>query len=65
MPNGGSIIDDENGIEGAEYLFVEGKVTTTDGKPLENVMVETWETDEEGSSPVNHYPRLFSSRYGA
>lgn len=49
VPNGASIIDDTNGIDaGAEYLYVEGQVTDTDGKPLKDVLVETWETDDEG-----------------
>lgn len=49
VPNGGSIIDDKDGIGESEYLYVEGQVTNTDGKPLQNVVVETWETDDEGS----------------
>lgn len=48
VPNGGSIIDDKDGIGESEYLYVEGQVTNTDGKPLQNVVVETWETDDEG-----------------
>ena len=47
---GGTIIDDEHGIGNAEYLFLEGRVLTTDGKPIDDAVVETWETDENGVS---------------
>lgn len=48
VSNGESIIDDANGIGESEYLYVEGQVTDTDGKPVKDVVVETWETDDEG-----------------
>ena len=32
-----------------EYLFVEGRVLDTDGKPVPNAVIETWETDENGA----------------
>ncbi|KAL1731830.1 Intradiol ring-cleavage dioxygenase [Schizophyllum commune] len=31
-----------------EYLFVEGRVLDTDGNPVPNAVIETWETDENG-----------------
>ena len=51
---GGAIIDDEHGIGNAEYLFLEGRVLTTDGKPIDGAVVETWETDENGAFIQKH-----------
>ena len=31
-----------------EYMFVEGTVKGTDGKPIPDVTIETWETDDHG-----------------
>jgi len=31
-----------------EYLYVEGRVLDTSGKPVPNATIETWETDENG-----------------
>ncbi|EIW85817.1 aromatic compound dioxygenase [Coniophora puteana RWD-64-598 SS2] len=31
-----------------EYMFVEGTVKGTDGKPIPNVTIDTWETDDHG-----------------
>lgn len=54
---GGAIIDDEHGIGNAEYLFLEGRVLTTDGKPIDGAVVETWETDENGLYDVQYNVR--------
>lgn len=31
-----------------EYLFVEGHVRSTSGKPIAGALIETWETDSHG-----------------
>jgi len=31
-----------------EYLLVEGRVLNTEGKPISDAVIETWETDENG-----------------
>lgn len=31
-----------------DYMFVEGKVTDVDGKPIANAIIDTWETDGHG-----------------
>lgn len=41
---GGTIASEGKG----EYMFVEGRVLSTDGKPIPNAVIETWETDEFG-----------------
>ena len=33
-----------------EYLYVEGRVLSTDGKPVPDATIETWETDGQGLS---------------
>ncbi|KAI0670514.1 aromatic compound dioxygenase [Trametes maxima] len=42
--NGDSIASDGKG----EYMYVEGRVLSTDGSPVPNAMIETWETDGHG-----------------
>lgn len=32
-----------------EYMYVEGQVLSTDGKPIPDAVIETWETDELGT----------------
>jgi protocatechuate 3,4-dioxygenase beta subunit len=31
-----------------DYMLVEGCVLSTDGTPVPNAVIETWETDENG-----------------
>jgi protocatechuate 3,4-dioxygenase beta subunit len=31
-----------------EYMYVEGRVLTTDGQPIPNAVIDTWETDADG-----------------
>lgn len=31
-----------------DYLFVEGRVTDTNGKPIPNATIDTWEVDGNG-----------------
>jgi len=42
--NGDSIASEGKG----EYMYVEGQVIDTHGKPVPNALIETWETDEFG-----------------
>ena len=42
-----------------EHMFVEGRVLTTDGKPIPGAVVETWETDGEGE-PTTFYVSMSS-----
>ncbi|KAI0646920.1 aromatic compound dioxygenase [Trametes meyenii] len=42
--NGDSIASDGKG----GYMYVEGRVLSTDGSPVPNAMIETWETDGHG-----------------
>ncbi|KAK4052892.1 hypothetical protein OIO90_004168 [Microbotryomycetes sp. JL221] len=44
VPNGGSIASEGKG----EYMYVKGRVTDTQGKPVADCTIETWETDDEG-----------------
>ena len=41
-----------------EYLYLEGRVLTTDSAPIAGATIETWETDQHGMllSP-DHYLR--------
>ncbi|KAI0049215.1 aromatic compound dioxygenase [Auriscalpium vulgare] len=40
-----------------EYMFVEGRVLATDGTPISNAAIETWETDANG-----YYDTQYSDR---
>ncbi|KAG1802255.1 Intradiol ring-cleavage dioxygenase [Suillus plorans] len=31
-----------------DYMYVEGRILTTDGQPIPNAVIETWETDDHG-----------------
>ncbi|EPQ52090.1 dioxygenase family protein [Gloeophyllum trabeum ATCC 11539] len=42
--NGDSIASEGKG----QYMYVEGRVIDTHGKPVPNALIETWETDEYG-----------------
>jgi protocatechuate 3,4-dioxygenase beta subunit len=49
-----------------EHMFVEGRVLTTDGKPIPGAVVETWETDGEGELAffdVSMFSRLMMDRH--
>jgi protocatechuate 3,4-dioxygenase beta subunit len=43
--NGESIASEGKG----EYMYVEGRVLDTKGKPVPNATIETWETDDNGA----------------
>lgn len=32
-----------------DYMYVEGRVTDLQGKPIPNAVIDTWETDGHGS----------------
>jgi hypothetical protein len=42
-----------------EYLFVEGRVLGTDGRPIPNAVIETWETDADGDCISSLAPIFF------
>ncbi|KAI0361951.1 aromatic compound dioxygenase [Trametes cingulata] len=44
VENGDSIASEGKG----EYMYVEGRVLSTDGTPIPNATIETWETDADG-----------------
>ncbi|KAJ3485594.1 hypothetical protein NLI96_g4850 [Meripilus lineatus] len=44
VEQGGSIASEGKG----QYMYVEGRVLSTDGKPIPGAIIETWETDEFG-----------------
>lgn len=44
VDNGDSIASEGKG----EYLYVEGRVLSTDGTPIPGALIETWETDSWG-----------------
>lgn len=31
-----------------DYMYVEGRILTTEGEPVPNAVIETWETDADG-----------------
>ncbi|KAG1747391.1 Intradiol ring-cleavage dioxygenase [Suillus lakei] len=39
-----------------DYMYVEGRVLTTDGQPIPNAVIETWEADADG-----HYDTRFEN----
>jgi protocatechuate 3,4-dioxygenase beta subunit len=39
-------------------MFVEGRVLATDGKPIPNAVIETWETDEFGMHALDNFTTL-------
>jgi protocatechuate 3,4-dioxygenase beta subunit len=51
---GGSIATEGKG----EYMYVEGRVLNTDGKPIPDAVIETWEADSNGMLP-NSLPILY------
>ncbi|THH32636.1 hypothetical protein EUX98_g1565 [Antrodiella citrinella] len=47
VAQGDSIASEGSG----EYMYVEGRVISTDGTPVAGAVIETWETDENGTHP--------------
>lgn len=45
--------DIQGGMKG-DPLYAEGRVTTTDGKPLANAIVDVWHSDDDGYYDVQH-----------
>lgn len=45
---GGSIASEDKG----EYMYVEGRVLTTEGKPIAGAIIDTWEADQHGKAAV-------------
>ncbi|KAG9309954.1 aromatic compound dioxygenase [Chiua virens] len=50
---GGSIASEGKG----DYMYVEGRVLTTEGEPIADAVIETWETDDKG-----YYDTQYSDR---
>jgi len=44
VSHGDSIASEGKG----EYMYVEGRVLDTEGKPISNALIDTWETDDTG-----------------
>ncbi|KAF8437973.1 Intradiol ring-cleavage dioxygenase [Boletus edulis BED1] len=44
IENGGSIASDDKG----EYMYVEGRILTTEGEPIAGAVINTWEADNNG-----------------
>ncbi|KAG0693679.1 Intradiol ring-cleavage dioxygenase [Suillus ampliporus] len=40
-----------------DYMYVEGRVLTTDGQPIPNAIIDTWETDANGLYDVEYADR--------
>jgi len=51
---GGSIASEGKG----DYMFVEGKVTDIEGKPVANAIIDTWETDGHGQYDTQYEDRV-------
>jgi protocatechuate 3,4-dioxygenase beta subunit len=47
---GGSIASEGKG----EYMYVEGRVLTTEGEPIADAVIETWEADHNGMNSIGH-----------
>ena len=45
---GGSIASEGKG----EYMYVEGRVLTTEGEPIADAVIDTWETDHNGMALI-------------
>ena len=45
VPLGDSIASEGKG----DYMYVEGKILSTDGAPVPDAIIETWETDGHGT----------------
>ncbi|KAG1849967.1 Intradiol ring-cleavage dioxygenase [Suillus subluteus] len=40
-----------------DYMYVEGRILTTDGQPIPNAVIETWETDANGFYDIQYEDR--------
>jgi protocatechuate 3,4-dioxygenase beta subunit len=63
VPHGESIASEGKG----DYMYVEGRVLSTEGKPIANASLETWETDSLGGysiiAPITQYHSTFAGYY--
>ncbi|KAI9569866.1 aromatic compound dioxygenase [Boletus coccyginus] len=50
---GGSIASEGKG----EYMYVEGRVLTTEGEPIPDAVIDTWETDQHGFYDTQYVDR--------
>lgn len=58
VQNGDSIASEDKG----DYMYVEGRVLSTDGTPVPNATIETWETDGHGGYlAASHCVFVFSA----
>lgn len=62
------LIGDSIASEGkGDYMYVEGRVTGSDGKPVSNAVIETWETDGQGTQqrfqPCSLLSDMFEGTY--
>ncbi|KAI0346414.1 aromatic compound dioxygenase [Trametopsis cervina] len=53
LDTGDSIASEGKG----DYMYVEGRVLSTDGKPIPNAIIETWETDGNGNYDTQYAVR--------
>ncbi|KAI0087399.1 aromatic compound dioxygenase [Irpex rosettiformis] len=53
VAEGGSIASEGKG----DYMYVEGRILSTDGTPIPNAIIETWETDGHGNYDVQYAGR--------
>ncbi|KZT71927.1 aromatic compound dioxygenase [Daedalea quercina L-15889] len=53
VENGDTIASEGKG----EYMYVEGRVLSTDGTPIPNALIETWETDADGFYDTQYQDR--------
>ncbi|CAL1699689.1 unnamed protein product [Somion occarium] len=53
IEQGGSIASEGKG----QYMYVEGTVRSTDGTPIPDAVIETWEADESGSYDTQYKDR--------
>jgi len=54
VQNGDSIASEGKG----DYMYVEGRVTDTQGKPVVNAIIDTWQTDGHGLYDTQYDERL-------
>ena len=59
VENGDSIASEGKG----EYMYVEGRVLSTDGTPIPNASIETWETDAHGKQDASPCSILMSADF--
>jgi len=45
-----------------DYMYVEGRVLTTDGKPIPNAVIDTWEADSNGFYDTQYKDRTVDCR---